>query len=296
MQTTNLVWEWQWAGGLTAVWLFLALCYAYGWHHGRWADHTPAVQPRYFWAAMALLAFVWLSPLHSLASQLFLARTLQRLLLVGVVPLLFWLSNPTAVLHAALPARAQQWLQQQSYGRGAHYQQLLTASSPRFAWLLFVCYNWLWYDATLHQLTLRYGWLHSFELLTLLLAALPYWWHILGTPPILHQPMHPIVRIVYVLIGSGPVKIAGLILLFSSQNIYNYPATIELTGLHIDDQNMAGILIWLLGGVSFTWTAGHLMRQWLSLEEDKPYLAPHLWATEENMRAPGFEPKPPSAS
>lgn len=292
MQTTNLIWHWHVSWGLTAVWLAMIAFYTVGWANGR---RPASARPRFFWLAMGLLAIIWLSPLHNIAKQLFLARTFQRLLLVGLVPFLLWLSNPLPVWQAALPASAHHWIAQQRHGRERHYQQLLTATSPRFAWLFFVCCSWLWYDPQLHHLTLRYPWFHSLETITLLVAALPYWWHILAAAPHLHPPMHPIVRIVFVAMGSGPVKIAGLILLFSQQNIYNYPATIELTGLQIDDQNMAGILIWLLGGILFSWTAGHLMRQWLAQEEEKPYFAPHMWATEENMRAPGFSAKPPAS-
>jgi hypothetical protein len=100
--------------------------------------------------------------------------------------------------------------------------------------------------------------------------------------------MPPVVRILYALIGAGPVKIIGFILLFSTQSIYNYPASLHFRGSNINDENLAGILIWLLGGIVFTWTAVYLAREWLSLDDDKPYLPHSHWSNEEAMLAPGF--------
>jgi hypothetical protein len=47
-------------------------------------------------------------------------------------------------------------------------------------------------------------------------------------------------------------------------------------------------MIWTVGGIVFTWTAVYLIRQWLALEDDKPYLPHTLWSSEDAMLAPGF--------
>ncbi len=293
MEAINITWAWPWRWGATAVILIMACLYGRGWRHGRamFPQAASPVKPVLFACGMVLLAIAWLSPLNHLATQLFSARVVQRILLIGLVPFLVLLSNPVPVFFAALPTERQAQLQRIPAGRPRLWSWLVSATKPSIVWLFFVCSVWLWYDPQLHQHTLTFAWLHNLETTLLFLAALLYWWHILAVAPHLHQPMHPVVRIVYAIMGSGPVKFIGLILLFSNQTIYNYPASLQFDGLHMDDQSLGGMLIWTVGGIVFTWTAVYLIRQWLSLEEDKPYFPPALWSTEEAMLAPGFGKK-----
>ncbi|HRQ40905.1 MAG TPA: cytochrome c oxidase assembly protein [Chloroflexota bacterium] len=293
MEAVNLTWEWHMRWGSAALLLLILFWYGRGWRHGRSAiSHSPhPIRPALFGIGLLLLALVWLSPLYFLATQLFVARTVQRILLIGLIPFFLLLSNPAPILFAGLPLRWQNAIQGWEHGRPRFWQFLHSASKPSVIWLLFVCTVWLWYDPQLHNLTLRYPWLHNVETAVLLAVALLYWWHILAVAPHLHTPMHPVIRILYAVIGSGPVKFVGFVLLFSAQPVYNYPAAIQFDGLHINDQGLAGILIWTVGGVVYTWTAVYLARQWMALDDDKPYLPHTYWSTEEAMLAPGFSKK-----
>lgn len=292
MEAVNLSWEWHMRWGSAAVLLLMMFWYGRGWRHGRdTIPHSPQpVRPALFGMGLFLLALVWLSPLYFLATQLFAARAMQRILLIGLIPFFLLLSNPAPVLFAGLPVRCQEGMRGWEHGRPRFWQFLHSATRPSVIWVLFVSVVWLWYDPKLHDLTLRYDGLHQVEMALLLLAALLYWWHILAVAPWLHTPMHPVIRILYAVIGSGPVKFVGFVLLFSAQPVYNYPAAIQFDGLHVSDQGLAGILIWTVGGVVYTWTAVYLTRQWIGLDDDKPYLPHTYWATEEAMLAPGFRP------
>lgn len=287
VEMVNVDWHWHLPWGFTAVILLIIILYGRGWRHGRDNTSKP-VHHLLFCASLILLMIAWLSPLNTLASQLFSARVIQRILLVGMIPFLFLLGNGIHTLFAGLPTRTQTWATAVPSQKPHLYDRILSLTKPSVAWLFFVCCVWLWYDEKLHQLTLTYPVLHNFESLLLLSAALLYWWHILAVSPQLHDPMHPVIRILYAVIGSGPIKIVGFILLFSTQSIYNYPASIQFHGLVISDQNLGGIFIWTVGGIVFTWTAVYLTREWLSLEDDKPYLPHHHWSSQEAMLAPGF--------
>ncbi|MCL4266602.1 MAG: cytochrome c oxidase assembly protein [Anaerolineae bacterium] len=305
MEAVNLSWEWHMRWGSAAVLLLLVFWYGRGWRHGeRRGSHAAAagrdsghaaiahsrqpVRPVLFGIGLFLLALVWLSPLYFLATQLFAARAMQRILLIGLIPFFLLLSNPAPVLFAGLPVQWQNAMQGWEYGRPRFWQFLLYVTKPSVIWILFVCTVWLWYDPQLHNLTLRYHWLHTVETAVLLAAALLYWWHILAVAPHLHASMHPVIRILYAVIGSGPVKFVGFVLLFSTVPVYNYPAAIQFDGLTMGDQGLAGILIWTVGGVVYTWTAVYLTRQWIGLDDDKPYLPHTYWSNEEAMLAPGF--------
>lgn len=276
--------------GATAVLLLLALWYGRGWRNGRdkVLPSSEPIRPLFFALGFFLLILAWLSPLNFLATQLFAARALQRILLVGLIPFFLVLSNPAPILFAGLPPRWQAAMPGWEHGRPRFWQVLIRITKPSVIWVLFVCTVWLWYDPQLHSLTLRYNWMHNVETVLLLLTALLYWWHILAVAPHLHTAMHPVIRILYAVIGSGPIKFVGLVLLFSTVPVYNYPAAIHFDGLHVTDEGLAGILIWTLGGAVYTWTAVYLTRQWIGLDDDKPYLPHTYWSTKEAMLAPGF--------
>ena len=287
VKTENLDWSWQWSWGLTAVTLLILLLYIRGRRHGRKQISHPA-HPAFFIGSITLLVLAWIFPLNILSNQLFSARVIQRILLIGLIPFLFLLGNGPMIIHAGLPTILQQHLKSLPEQHPRLYTKLVELTKPSLSWLFFVCCVWLWYDEKLHQLTLNYQWLHNIESLLLLSAALLYWWHILAVSPQIHEPMHPVIRILYAMIGSGPIKIVGFVLLFSTQSIYNYPATLQIRGLNINDENLGGIFIWLVGGIVFTWTAVYLAREWLSLEDDKPYLPHSHWSAGEAMLAPGI--------
>lgn len=97
--------------------------------------------------------------------------------------------------------------------------------------------------------------------------------------------MPPSLRILYTLLGAGPIKLVGLSLLFTEETIYNYPGTIVLTGLDLTAQSLGGMIIWIAGGVLFSTTAAHLMRNWLGQEDEKPAMPFSAWATNESMVA-----------
>lgn len=286
MEAVNVHWEWQGHWFAAAGMVLVLVWYGRGLRHV--ARESETIRPPLFGLGLALLALAWLSPLADLATQLFSLRVVQRILLIGLVPFLVMLSNPAPVLFAGLPSRAQRRLRAWPHNRPLLWQFWLGMSKPSFAWIFFVCTVWLWYDETLHAYTLANPGLHQVEMGLLLAAALFYWWHILAMPPHLHAPMHPVLRILYAVIGSGPVKFVGLVLLFSTETIYNYPASLQFDGLDITDQSLAGLLIWTLGGIVYTWTAVYLTREWMGLEADKPALPHSAWATDEAMRAPGF--------
>jgi putative molybdopterin biosynthesis protein len=106
---------------------------------------------------------------------------------------------------------------------------------------------------------------------------------------VFYLPMPPLIRILYTLLGAGPIKLVGLILLFTEETIYSYPGTIAFSGLDMTAQSLGGMLIWVAGGVVYSTTAAGLMRNWLGQEDEKPVLPFSVWSTEASMLAPGVK-------
>lgn len=243
-----------------------------------------------FVIANFLLATALFSPLHNLATRYFSIHVLQRLLLVSLIPLCFLSGNPLPILFAGLPPQIQSKLETLPLESPQIYASLQMALHPLPVWFLFTSTFWLWHDVQMDRLVLQNGWLHRLENVALLGTAVLYWWHILAISPRLHSPLPLLWRVGYAALGASPVKLVGLVLLFSETAVYQYPAELQLNTatLDITDQSLGAGLIWILGGIVFTWTAVLLMRDWLKDEDEKPILPDSAWSTKESMLAPGF--------
>jgi putative membrane protein len=246
-----------------------------------------------FVVAMLLLFLALFSSVHALADRYFSIHVLQRLLLVAVVPSLFFRGNPLPILAAGLPSKLQEKLAQLPHTAPRLVQLITWCSAPVPVWFLFVSTFWLWHDAQLNRLVLQADWVHRLENVTLLGTAVFYWWHIAAASPRLHPAMPLLWRVGYAALGAAPIKLVGLVLMFTTTAVYHYPAEISFYNLEITDQSLGAAIVWAVGGVVFTWTAVLLMRSWLKDESDKPGLPESIWSSEEMMLAPGFG-KPPS--
>jgi cytochrome c oxidase assembly factor CtaG len=241
-----------------------------------------------FAAALLVLGIALFTPIHELAGRYFSVHVLQRLLLVAVVPSLFFSGNPLPILFASLPAQLQKKLGQLPQAAPWFVQLFVRCMGPVPVWVLFVSTFWFWHDVQINRLLLQAGWVHRLENVTLLATAVFYWWHIMAASPRLHPPIPPLWRVAYAALGAAPVKLVGLVLMFTTTAVYHYPAEISFYNLAITDQSVGAAIVWAVGGVVFTWTAVLLMRSWLKEEDDKPGLPESIWSSEEMMLAPGF--------
>jgi cytochrome c oxidase assembly factor CtaG len=290
---------WNWGIGVmlgTAV-----LLYGIGWRRSPASSPSLLAHP---WRGISFLAAVvglflaLFSPLHALASRYFSIHVLQRLLLIAVIPSLFFSGNPLPVLLAGLPPQLQAKLIQLPQTSPRAVQLFAKCTGPVPIWFLFASTFWLWHDGQIDQLLLQAHWVHRLESMTLLGTAVFYWWHIMAASPRLHAPMPLLWRVGYAALGATPVKLVGLVLMFTSTAVYHYPAEVSFYSLEITDQSVGAALIWAVGGMVFTWTAVLLMRSWLQAEGDKPGLPESVWSSAEMMLAPGFgkrfPPEPPT--
>jgi cytochrome c oxidase assembly factor CtaG len=280
---------------LAAVGIFvIGLAYVRGWrrlqlfHAGPPPAGTPASvrSLKLFVAGLALLAVTLISPLGYLSTQYFSARIVQHMLLVASVPSLLMLANPTPALLHGLPAG----LAARRPSPGGRADRFLHwATAPGVTLLAFLCVCWFWYDPLIHAATLRYSVVHAVEILSLFAVGLINWWHVTNAWPQPHGQMEPVVRILYAFISIWPVKLVGLILLFVTERVYDYPATFRFSGLDIDDAIFGAMIAWIVSGLAYAVASVALARQWLAAEADKPALPESTWATDEAMIAPGIK-------
>lgn len=275
-----------WQVGITAVIILIVVVYVRGRRQQQTKERLPLIM---FLVGLTLLAIALLSPLYRLAGQYFFAHVTQHLLLIAWIPSLILASNPLPTLQQGLPSSWRSRLRTRPSLSPKVQQTIHIITAPGAALLLFASVFWLWYDPTLHAMSVQYAWIRPFEILTLLTAAGLYWWHITCATPYTHKPMPWVIRILYVLIGVFIIKLVGLIVMFSETIIFLYPAPFQMSGLNIDGQRLGGMIFWIIGGTVFLSTAVVLFLRWLAEEESKPGLPESTWGSDEAMRAPGWE-------
>jgi putative membrane protein len=129
-----------------------------------------------FAGGLVTLLAALLSPLDALTTRLFTAHIAQYLLLADVAPPLLILGQPGATLRAALPAaratRLGAWWEGRPGARIAG--ELLTL--PLVVAVLDVAPLLIWYQPRPFTAALTSGSLHLVEQLSILAAALLFWW------------------------------------------------------------------------------------------------------------------------
>lgn len=293
--------SWDWRFEVFLVLAFSATLYAVGWWRLRRRSASRASRSRWqakaYWRPLAylgglfILGIALMSPIDVLASQLFTMHMVQHVLLVMVVPPLLLLANPLPFSLWGLPdglrLRAGGLL-----GREAAFRQVLKKTTGAgMVWMAFVIIYWGWHDPTAYDLALRNQWVHDLEHITFFVVSVLFWWHAVGAGPRVHRPMSQGVRFFYLLSAVPIGMVAGLAITFATEPIYShYEAMPRLWGLSVmDDQQIAGIIMWVIGSMMFMIAALIIAAQWLQKEEKKPALPESSWATDSVFAAPGMD-------
>ena len=202
---------------------------------------------------LALLILALLSPIDVLSGQLFFMHMIQHLLLVMVVPPLLWLAGPFATGLWALPRplrlRVGGWFQQE----GGVRRLLRLTTQPGLSWLLFVGVLYGWHDPTAYSLAQGNGWIHDLEHLSFFGTAMLFWWRVVGAGPHIHGKNSLLSRIGYVLAVVPPNMLLGVAIALAESPIYPYYLGVpRLYGISLlDDQMMAGLIMWIPGSMMY---------------------------------------------
>jgi putative membrane protein len=263
--------SWNLAPGVLAGLTLAGGAYAVGlarlWReagHGR-------VVPRWRAAAYAggvlALALALVSPLDALGETLFWGHMVQHLVLMLVAAPLLVLGAPGAVL-LRLPGPAGRrrlgaWWHRRSGLRAL--AALLT--TPLLAWGLHIATVWAWHLPAAYQAALSDERLHALEHLSFLTTALLFWWVVLQ--PTGRRRLNHGMAVLYVVTAGMLGGMLGALLTFAGRPFY--PAQSAAAGAWgltaLEDQQLAGLIMWLPGGLVYLIAAAVLFVRWLRVEE-----------------------------
>jgi putative membrane protein len=197
----------------------------------------------WFGLGWLVLAGALISPLHAAGERSFAAHMLEHELLMLVAAPLLVLGRPVGVFLWALPHRTRLGLH--NWTQGKHYRGVWGAvSSAPVATALQLAALWLWHAPHLFELALRSeGW-HIAQHVSFLATALLFWHALLRQP-------RPGVNVACLFVTALATGALGGLMALSDSPWYDAYALLGMTPYGLtpaEDQQLAGLLMWIPGG------------------------------------------------
>ena len=210
----------------------------------------PWWRPALTLVGLGSLALALVSPLDALAHRHFAAHMVQHMLLVAVAAPSLLLADPFAGLLWALPARTRVRAGRLLV-RGAPVRRVWqTLTRAPVAWLAYALVLWGWHLPWAYESALGDRRLHDLEHLAFFGSAILFWWPVVGPAPHFGRPVHPALRVVYLVTGALQGAALGLLLAASPVALYPSYGTPRAPGTlgPLEDQALGGVVMWAVGG------------------------------------------------
>jgi putative membrane protein len=220
-----------------------------------------------FAAGLTVLAVALASPLHVLASERFAAHMIQHLLLILVAAPLVVSGRPATVVLGAVPPGRRRALHRAT-STGPWRSLTAVLAHPVVVWALGTGVLWAWHLPTLYELALRNDAVHAAEHATFLGTAALFWGLVIGAGrrrgP-MGRPAALALTFATALAGSA----LGAALTFAAAPLYPLQAArAAAAGVPpLEDQQLAGVLMWVPPGVVYLVTMATLLVRWFAALE-----------------------------
>ena len=243
---------WSWEPITIALIAISAILYTIGLR-----SHRRVWEPIAFYAGLVTLLIALISPIDTLGGILFSAHMAQHELLMIVAAPLLVLGRPLIAFLWAMPA---------GWRVRAGHMANSVVTGPFVATLLHAIAVWVWHLPSWYQATLRSDWIHALQHTSFLLTAMLFWWALMHGR---FGRMGYGVAVVYVFITAAHSGALGALIALSPRVIYPiYQQTTAQWGLDaIEDQQLAGLIMWIPAGVLMTILAVALFAAWLGEAE-----------------------------
>ncbi len=229
--------------------------------------HPVARRRTWYWVAGVLtVVFAVDSGFALYDTTLFSFHMIQHMLLTLVAPPLLLLAGPiTLLLQSASPETRRRWILPL-----LHARVVRVITHPVVAWLLFAAVMWGSHFSPLFDAALENDWVHRFEHALYLFAALLFWWPAIGPDPSPWK-LRPPARVLYVGLQMPQSTFLGLAVYMASVPLYQHYATVVRSWgpTPLEDQQMAGALMWVGGDMMFMLVLMLLVWVWMRDDEKR---------------------------
>lgn len=198
-----------------------------------------------FFGGLFVLLLALVSPLDSVADDLFSAHMFQHMLLLLVIPPLLVYGRPVITWLWALDLNGRRAMVRgwKRVGLDAVFRWLM---HPLVVWVLLTVALCFWHVPGLYDAAVRNEWLHDLEHLSFLLVSLQFWTLVIE-PYGQRRALGYGATVVFVVSAGFVMGMIGAVLTFAPAPLYGvYLHTTQVYGLTpLDDQQLAGIIMWI---------------------------------------------------
>ena len=213
---------------------------------------------------LAVVEIALQSPIAAYDTTLFSVHMVQHVLLTIVAAPLLALGAPiTLLLRFSRPEVRRRWILPVLHSRITR-----VISFPVVTWILFAGYMWLAHFSILYELSLENPFIHQLEHLGFIVTALLFWWPAVNADPSPWRMRHPS-RLVYTFLQMPQNTFLGLTIYSATMPLYPYYVNLVRTWgpSVVDDQQIAGGIMWISGDVVFMAAIMLILRGLLRNEE-----------------------------
>jgi cytochrome c oxidase assembly factor CtaG len=218
-----------------------------------------------FVAGWLLLALALVSPLHALGGALFSAHMGQHELIMAVAAPLLVLGRPLVAMLWALPIETRRALGRAGHARGVRGPWHALTAAP-VAFLLHAAAILVWHLPPLYARAVLVPWVHALQHASFLVTALLFWWALLHGR---HARLRYGAAVLY-LFGTAlyTAGLGALLVVSARPWVAVYAGRTAAWGLTpLEDQQLAGLIMWMPGGVAYLVGAVALLAAWLRESE-----------------------------
>ncbi|HZZ72334.1 MAG TPA: cytochrome c oxidase assembly protein [Pirellulales bacterium] len=250
----NALGSWPSAPCLLAGLLAALMIYARGWRllrrhdRARWSRNKLGA----FALALGSLYLALASPIEVFSAFWLSAHMLQHLLLMMVAAPLIWLAAPLLPILQGVPRPIRTVWLAPLLRMNALRAWAFQLSRPSVALALFTAVSWVWHAPALYEGALRWPVLHYLQHGCFLAAALLFWYPVVQPFPAA-RPQTRWFVLPYLLLADLQNTILSALFTFSARVFYPYYESIPRLGgsSALVDQQLAGILMWIVGSAAF---------------------------------------------
>jgi putative membrane protein len=204
-------------------------------------------------AGLAVIVLAQFSPVEAASHKWFAAHMIQHLLLMLVAAPLLVLGRANLLVLNAFPPEWRPAVVR--FGR-----RLRMLRRPLVTWLLFAVALWGWHLPGPYQAALRSPWIHLAEHVSFFGTAVLWWASVVGRRRLAHAT-----AMAFVFTTMLHASWLAALLTFSPRVLYPFYAVHHFVGLSaLQDQQLAGVLMWVPPGILYVGVIVVLFFQWFA--------------------------------
>jgi cytochrome c oxidase assembly factor CtaG len=267
-EAQGLVWNWEpnvmVPLGIAALWYELGV-----WRLRRELGDARVISPTQvicFVAGIAILFVALVSPVDTVGAELFSVHMVQHLLLTLAAPPLLVLSRPAIAFLWAFPV-AQRQRMGRLWTRLGLKRGVRLLMRPLVVWALFCGAFVMWHLPGPYTWALHNEGIHTIEHLSFFITSLAFWTIVIE--PSGRRRIGYGSALLFVTTAAVVTGLAGALMILSPRPLYPEDAQVVVSwGLTLlEDQQLAGLLMWIPMDIVYFATAGWLFVVWLRAPE-----------------------------